>query len=73
MLAVIIMIIMIVLSVVIFGFETTEYFVSENDGVLAVNILKFTQTTQVSSVRFITRDVQVGESFPFVPGRYTCK
>ena len=63
MLAVIIIILMIVLSVVIFGFETTEYFVSENAGVLAVNILKFTQTTQVSSVRFITRDVQVGESF----------
>ena len=47
---------------VIFGFTTTEYSVTEGQGLLAVSVLKLTEASQAASVRFSTRDVLVGKS-----------
>lgn len=47
---------------VIFGFERTEYSITENQGVLEVSVLKLTETSQTAIVRFSTSDILVGKS-----------
>lgn len=42
---------------VVFGFMTTEYSVTEGQGSLAVSVLKLTEASQATSVRFSTRDI----------------
>lgn len=47
---------------VVFGFETTEYSVFESQGVLEVNVLKLTETTEISAVTLSTQDVLLCKS-----------